>query len=78
MVFRSIYHFTQAIEQGISTNLVAYLTAPENRDLGVVKAPRPQRQPPPLDLSPFPGSQVLTPRSSVMVKAMNRAEKAES
>lgn len=60
MVFRGIYHFTGALSQGIATNLVAYLSAPENQDLGIVKAPRPQRKQPLLDLSPFPHSQVLT------------------
>ena len=54
MVFRGIYHFTQALNQGSVSDLVAYLTAPENRDLGIVKSPRPQRAKPPLDLSPFP------------------------
>lgn len=60
MVFRGIYHFTQAVHRGVADNLVAYLTARENQDLGVVKTPRPKRQKPPLDLSPFPQSQVLT------------------
>ncbi|WP_156113939.1 hypothetical protein [Myxosarcina sp. GI1] len=54
MVFRGIYHFTQALNQGNVTNIVAYLTAPENRDLGIVKSPRPKRAMPPLDLSPNP------------------------
>jgi hypothetical protein len=54
MVFRGIYHFTQTLNQGFATNLVAYLTAPENRDLGIVKSPRPKRARPPLDLSLFP------------------------
>lgn len=54
MVFRGLYHFTQAFNQGFATDLIAYLTAPENRDLGIVKSPRPQRPKPPLDLSPFP------------------------
>lgn len=54
MVFRGIYHFTQALNQGFATDIVAYLTAPENRDLGIVKSPRPKRVKPPLDLSPFP------------------------
>jgi hypothetical protein len=60
MVFRGIYHFTLAHARGVATNLVAYLTAPENRDLGVVKAPRPRRQQSPLDFSPFSSSKVLT------------------
>jgi hypothetical protein len=54
MVFRGIYHFTQALDRGSTTNLVAYLTAPENQDLGIVKSPRPKRAKPPLNLSPFP------------------------
>ena len=54
MVFRGIYHFTQALNQGNATNLVRYLTAPENRDLGIVKSSRPKRAKPPLDLSSFP------------------------
>ena len=54
MVFRGIYHFTQALNQGTATNFIAYLTAPENRDLGIVKFTRPKRAKPPLNLSPFP------------------------
>ena len=54
MVFRGIYHFTQALNQGNATDIVVYLTAPENRDLGIVKSPRPKRAKPPLDLSPSP------------------------
>lgn len=54
MVFRGIYHFTQALNQGIATNIVAYLTATENQDLGIVKSPRPKRTKPLLNLSPSP------------------------
>lgn len=54
MVFRGIYHFTQALNQGNATNIVAYFTAPENYDLGIVKTLRPKRAKPPLDLSPSP------------------------
>lgn len=54
MVFRGIYHFTQALNQGSATNIIAYLTASENRDLGIVKSPRPKRAKPTLDLSPSP------------------------
>ena len=60
MVFRGLYHFAIAYNQGKATDPVAYLTAPENRDLGVVKALRPRRQKPPLDLSPFPRMKGLT------------------
>ena len=54
MVFRGIYHFTQAFNQGIAINIVDYLSATENQDLGIVKFPRPKRAKPPLDLSPSP------------------------
>ena len=54
MVFRGLYHFTHAFNQGFATDLIAYLTAPGNRDLGIVKSSRPKRAKPPLDLSPFP------------------------
>ena len=37
MVFRGVYHFMQAATRGEATDLVKYLAAPENRDLGVVK-----------------------------------------
>jgi Transposase DDE domain len=54
MVFRGIYHFTQALNQGFATDIIAYLTSPENRDLGIVKFLRPKRAKPLLELSPFP------------------------
>jgi len=37
MVFRSLYYFIQAYDKGEATDLVQYLTAPENQDLGIVK-----------------------------------------
>ena len=40
MVFRGLYHFMQANTQGQATDLVKYLAAPENRDLGVGKRVR--------------------------------------
>ena len=54
MVFRGIYHFTLAFNQGIAINIIDYLSATENQDLGIVKFPRPKRAKPPLDLSPSP------------------------
>ena len=55
MVFRGIYHFSVAHHQGSKINdLVLYLTAPENQDLGVVKQTRSARASPHLDLSPSP------------------------
>ncbi len=40
MVWRGLYHFNQAYQSGKATDPVAYLAAPENRDLGVIKALR--------------------------------------
>ena len=54
MIFRGIYHFTQALNQGSVTDIITYLTAPENQDLGIIKSSRPKRAKPPLDLSPSP------------------------
>ena len=54
MVFRGIYHFSVAFNHGSATDIVAYFTAPENRDLGIVKSSRPKRAKPTLNLSPFP------------------------
>lgn len=44
MVFRGLYHFTQAHRRGQATDPIKYLAAPENRDLGVVK--RLRKKPP--------------------------------
>lgn len=54
MLFRGIYHFTQAASQGNASGLITYLTASENHDLGIVKSPRPKRAKPLLNLSPSP------------------------
>ena len=40
MAFRGIYHFTVAYDKGEAIDLVKYLAAPENRDLGVLKRHR--------------------------------------
>jgi hypothetical protein len=45
MVFRSLYHYTQAHHRGEASDPIKYLAAPENRDLGVVKRIR-KKQPP--------------------------------
>lgn len=52
MLYRGLYHFTNAYDKGLATDPVAYFAAPENQDLGVVKSLRkPQKR---LDLSPYP------------------------
>jgi hypothetical protein len=50
MVFRGLYHFMQANARGEATDLVKYLAAPENRDLGVVK--RIRKKPDPSERAP--------------------------
>jgi hypothetical protein len=51
MVFRGLYHFTQAYRRGEATDPVKYLAAPENRDLGTVKRLRKKSESPPTQLS---------------------------
>jgi hypothetical protein len=52
MLYRGLYHFTNAYHKGLATDPVSYFAAPENQDLGVVKCLRkPQKR---LDLSPYP------------------------
>lgn len=50
MVFRGLYHFTQAHHRGEAADPIKYLSAPENQDLGVVKRLR-KKQIPALALS---------------------------
>ena len=51
MVWRGLYHFNHAYNKGQATDPVAYLAAPENRDLGVIKTVR--KPPKNLDFSPY-------------------------
>jgi len=41
MVYRGLYHFTQASHRGETTDPIAYLAAPEQKDLGILKRKRP-------------------------------------
>ena len=52
MLFRGLYHFTQARLQGKASDPITYFADPSNKDLGIVKQKR--KQLPRLDLSPFP------------------------
>jgi len=47
MVFRGLYHFTQAHHREEATHPIQYLAAPENQDLGVVKRLRKKKSPSP-------------------------------
>jgi hypothetical protein len=50
MVFRGLYHFTQAHHRGEATDPIKYLAAPENGDLGAVKRLRMKKPPAPANL----------------------------
>ena len=52
MVYRGLYHFTVAYDQGKATDPIKYFADPSNRDLGVVKTLRKPVEK--LDFSPFP------------------------
>ena len=55
MIYRGLYHFYVASQQGKATDPIEYFAAPENRDLGIVKA---QRKPNvKLIVAPFPDRQ---------------------
>lgn len=51
MVWRGLYHFNKAYDRGLATDPVAYLAAPKNHDLGIVKTIR--NPPKNLDLRPY-------------------------
>ena len=54
IVLRGLYHFNCAYNQGKATDPIAYLAAPENRGLGVIKTVRKPLQKP--DMREFPSS----------------------
>jgi Transposase DDE domain len=53
MVWRGLYYFNDAYQKGKALDPVAYLAAPENRDLGVIKSLR--KPPKELDFRPLLG-----------------------
>lgn len=44
MVYRSLYYFTMAYQQGQASDPVSYLAAPQQRDLGIIKHIRKSRE----------------------------------
>ena len=52
MIYRGLYHFIVAYNKGEATDLIKYFSAPENRDLGIIKRRRKPRQK--LIIAPFP------------------------
>lgn len=61
MLYRGLYHFTVALNQGKATHWLPYFIAPENQDLRVIKIRKTEA---PLDLSPFPKSGLTFASSS--------------
>ncbi len=51
MVWRGLYHFNDAYNRGLASDPIAYLAAPENRDLSVVKTIR--KPPRIINLNPY-------------------------
>jgi hypothetical protein len=55
MIYRGLYHFYVAHQQGKATDAISYFTSTENQDLGIVKR---QRKPNiKLIVAPFPERQ---------------------
>lgn len=54
MLFRGLYHFTVAASKGKAHDPICYFTAPENKDLGIVKCLPKAKQKQRLNLSPHP------------------------
>ena len=52
MIYRGLYHFQVAHQKGLATDPVSYFAAPQNRDLGIVKARRKPKVK--LIVAPFP------------------------
>ena len=70
MIYRGLYHFSVAHQKGLTDDPIKYFSAPENRDLGIVKslrkpriqliiAPFPERQKNSPNFFPSPNSQTL-------------------
>ena len=52
MIYRGLYHFIVAYNKGKTKDVIKYFSAPENRDLGIIKRRRKPRQK--LIIAPFP------------------------
>lgn len=52
MIYRGLYHFIVAYNKGKTKDPVKYFSAPENRDLGIIKRQRKPRMK--LIIAPFP------------------------
>lgn len=61
MLYRGLYHFTVALNNGKAVHWLAYFIAPENQDLRVIKTRKTEAL---IDLSPFPKSSLTFAPSS--------------
>ncbi len=59
MIYRGLYHFYVAHQQGKATDPIKYFAAPENQDLSIVKRQRKPNMK--LIVAPFPDKQRGTP-----------------
>lgn len=59
MIYRGLYHFYVAHQQGKATDPIKYFASPENQDLGIVKRQRKPNMK--LIVAPFPDQQRGTP-----------------
>jgi hypothetical protein len=48
MLYRSVYHYAGQVQRGESRGFIAWLTDPNQRDLGIIKR---HRKPPTADLA---------------------------
>jgi hypothetical protein len=58
MIYRGLYHFYVAHQQGKATDPIKYFAAPENQDLSIVKRQRKPNMK--LIVAPFPGQYLAT------------------
>lgn len=54
LTYRSLYHYARACQRGETRELVAWLSAPEQADLGLVKRVRIRRPPPTVTITSNP------------------------
>ncbi|NQZ63880.1 IS4 family transposase [Crocosphaera sp.] len=71
MIYRGLYHFGVANQKGDAKDPVSYFSAPENKDLGIVKQLRKNKTK--LIVAPFPEKQRNTPEFFFSAKSVTYA-----
>ncbi len=71
MIYRGLYHFGVANQKGEAKDPVSYFSAPENKDLGIVKQLRKNKTK--LIVAPFPEKQRNTPEFFFSAKSVTYA-----